>query len=397
MVRLWLLFVVILVLVPASHLAGSQAGGGPPAADQIPCLTACACGRGYPELKQEPKQVTVTVLTPDGKPTTIQVTSPDGAPEKPAIGAWAKLWDVGQTIVIGFVDPNPNPALVRRVKQHAQKWEEAVNLRFFFVPPGENPAKYGFKELHVGVSFLQRGHYSHVGTDSPQAVRAHGHSMNLGIDPRTPESVVRRVVLHEFGHALGFLHEHQHPQGAVKWKQPAALNYYRKLTGWDDETIQRNVFQPIDKATVVGAAFDRHSIMLYPIPPDLTVDGFSAGWNNTLSRTDTLTASALYPLFHDKVTNSFIKITPSAAPEKGVMIASVQKNSLYRSPNLAKVGAKGPYGLESGDIITRVNGKPVLDLREYKHAVENLNGRFLITVRDVRGIVGTADYQVRKW
>jgi hypothetical protein len=35
--------------------------------------------------------------------------------------------------------------------------------------------------------------------------------------------------------------------------------------------------------------------MMYPIPRELTLDGFSVGWNNTLSRGDKEYAAKLYP------------------------------------------------------------------------------------------------------
>ena len=38
--------------------------------------------------------------------------------------------------------------------------------------------------------------------------------MNLG-------EVTKRSVLHETGHALGFGHEHQHPQGNIQWNSKA--------------------------------------------------------------------------------------------------------------------------------------------------------------------------------
>ncbi len=41
------------------------------------------------------------------------------------------------------------------------------------------------------------------------------------LEPDTPNDEYRRVVLHEFGHALGGIHEHQSPaSGVIPWDKP---------------------------------------------------------------------------------------------------------------------------------------------------------------------------------
>ena len=41
--------------------------------------------------------------------------------------------------------------------------------------------------------------------------------MNYGwIDADSPEEELRSVVLHEFGHALGLIHEHQNPLSGIR-------------------------------------------------------------------------------------------------------------------------------------------------------------------------------------
>ena len=47
--------------------------------------------------------------------------------------------------------------------------------------------------------------------------------MNYGwLTPESAQDEVRRVVLHEFGHALGLIHEHQNPKGGgIEWNRDA--------------------------------------------------------------------------------------------------------------------------------------------------------------------------------
>jgi hypothetical protein len=55
-------------------------------------------------------------------------------------------------------------------------------------------------------------------------------------------------VLHEFGHALGLVHEHQHPAGGIQWNRPQVL---RDLSGppnnWPLDVIEQNVFKPFEE------------------------------------------------------------------------------------------------------------------------------------------------------
>ena len=112
--------------------------------------------------------------------------------------------------------------------------------------------------------------------------------MNFGWLPAgTSDIELRRVVLHEFGHALGLIHEHQNPQGGIKWNEPAVI---ADLSGppnkWDKATIRSNVLNHYPAQDVTAAPVDKRSIMMYPIPKAWTLDGFSAGMNGDLSQAD---------------------------------------------------------------------------------------------------------------
>jgi hypothetical protein len=104
------------------------------------------------------------------------------------------------------------------------------------------------------------------------------------------------VVLHEFGHAIGMIHEHQNPLGGIQWNRD---NVIRDLSGppnsWDLATIEHNIFRRYDREHINGTEVDKKSIMLYAIPSHWTLDSFQSDPNDLLSDVDKQHATTVYP------------------------------------------------------------------------------------------------------
>ena len=95
------------------------------------------------------------------------------------------------------------------------------------------------------------------------------------------------MVLHEFGHALGLIHEHQNPAGRHRLERARGdRGPERTAQQLDREQIRHNVLDHYAPDAVTATDVDRLSIMMYPIPASWTNDGFSADLNGDLSETD---------------------------------------------------------------------------------------------------------------
>ena len=213
-----------------------------------------------------------------------RVVPPPTLKERMALVKDAK-WQPGDDIRVSFMDGDP--ALQQRVIKRAKEWMDHANLTLLF---GTDPA------ADIRISFRQRGSWSYIGTQC-RNVPVSKPTMNYGwLTLSTPEPEVSRVVLHEFGHALGCIHEHQNPAGGINWNKPAVYEYYEgPPNNWTPAQVDQNLFRPYDEKLTVHTKLDPTSIMMYPVPKDFTLDGFEVGMNRVLSPTDIAYISEQYP------------------------------------------------------------------------------------------------------
>jgi serralysin len=188
-------------------------------------------------------------------------------------------WTGGQEIRLRFLEGDES--LRERVRAVAERWiaPGMAKLKFQWVDDGPSEIRIAFQQGN--------GSWSYLGTQC-QDISEDEPTMNYGwLTPDSPDDELNRVVLHEFGHALGLIHEHQNPKGGIQWNEPAVI---ADLSGppnnWDEETIRRNILNHYDPGAVSATDVDPDSIMMYPIPAAWTLDGFSADLNTDLSQTD---------------------------------------------------------------------------------------------------------------
>ena len=196
-------------------------------------------------------------------------------------------WEVGETITIRFLEGDPD--LCERVKRVALEWTYLANLNFDFVYEGPSDIRIAFQQGN--------GSWSYLGTVC-RTIPEPQPTMNYGwLTPYSPEDELRRVVLHEFGHAVGLIHEHQNPKEGIRWNRAAVINdLSRPPNHWNEATIENNMFKQYRPREVVATDVDPVSIMMYPIPRTWTENGyFSAGLNAELSESDKAFIAENYP------------------------------------------------------------------------------------------------------
>ena len=103
----------------------------------------------------------------------------------------------------------------------------------------------------------------------------------------------RRLVLHEFGHALGLIHEHQSPAFPYQWKKESMEKRCRRVLR--RQTCIHNIFGQREGNLVYGD-FDEFSIMNYEFLPEVTVEGVHIKRHYDLSEKDKEAISILYPV-----------------------------------------------------------------------------------------------------
>lgn len=228
--------------------------------------------------------------------TLISCGQPQSASSKAQIKKTAliansgKLWKNGSTINVTYKDGTPE--IQAEVERFAVEWTKYANLNFKFyksvkdIPRGQ--------AADVIITFNTNVHTSAVGTDS-KIISRNDASMNLGILNDEHINTRRSIVLHEFGHAIGLQHEHQHKDRTIQFDEAKSIEACKKHINFTEEMCRMFILQTFKEGDVYFSKYDLLSIMHYSLHGDFFKTKMDMKNNLSLSLTDKLEIAKMYP------------------------------------------------------------------------------------------------------
>jgi len=230
----------------------------------------------------------------------------------------AKLWAPGTTITVGFLG-GAEWQRAWTAKVVSDTIAQYTGLTFTF-DLGSNGSS-----AMIRIAFdPAEGCYSRLGTDALQNWGGLNNSMNLGWTDAplnhtfsyggrsytTSTSFDQggypgqgTTIVHEFGHALGMVHEHQTPFGnPLVWDDSAVYSAFSgPPNNWTRLDIQNNILSVYSGVGMNGSNFDPLSIMKYSFPsglllrPSMELAAEVERFNLTLSACDKYWLATNYP------------------------------------------------------------------------------------------------------
>lgn len=198
----------------------------------------------------------------------------------------SKYWGrAGRRLTVAFTE---RPAYQFRllVLRHMNAWNSGgANTRFVYT------TGYG----DVRITTAPDGYWSYLGTDI-HLIPPNEPTMCLqDFTANTPESEYRRVVRHETGHTLGFVHEHMRRELVARIDPERAYAYFARWDGWDRQTVDQQVLTPLDDRTIMATPPDQTSVMCYQLPGSIMRDGVPIPGGLDINATDQAFANRVYP------------------------------------------------------------------------------------------------------
>ncbi|KAJ8094634.1 hypothetical protein PM082_010640 [Marasmius tenuissimus] len=283
----------------------------------------------------------------------------------------------GVRLRVAFIDqPTPPVELQERVVSHMNAWSEFSNVRFTLIDD--------YNAAEVRVSFSGRvlgqyigGYWSYVGTQVQTHItdKRQPTMMLTDFTMQTSEAEYTRVVRHETGHTLGFMHEHLRPELIERIDREKAIEAFSNQ--WDESTTISNVLTPLwttdNSQYFTSEVADVHSIMCYPLQDSILKDGMKKPpitGGRDFSEYDKKHAAAVYPIpkYEEQVLSEDKETLGMAAVGRQLYLRlstgeiraiSAQPDGQLKTQNLGKVNDPSSTKLLGSGLLYRAEGYKV--------------------------------------
>jgi hypothetical protein len=299
-----------------------------------------------------------------------------------------RRWPIGHELQIAFLNGDDWQQGI--VVSTAVEWGKYANIGFDFgAPPHDAEIRIAFE--------ANSDSWSRLGTDALEDDSGQP-TMQFGwITPNEPEENVQAVILHEFGHALACIHEHQNPLESIPWDKERVYAYYAGSPNyWTREEVDHNLFEAYDRDLTQFSAFDPASVMLYPIPEEHTIGDYAIGMNSTLSEGDKSFIGRNYP--HNTVPQKLLlgeSVAGSASPEEqeDEYILDVKESDEYEIETAGSTNVRiALYGPDNPGRQAGSDDDSGRDGYNARLRLLLMRGRYVLRVHHAKG--GSGNYSV---
>ncbi|KAG9308595.1 hypothetical protein JVU11DRAFT_11701 [Chiua virens] len=175
-------------------------------------------------------------------------------------------------------------------------WEEHANVSFVVHPQDDTSTA----DIRISFRTASGSSWSAVGAtkrSGQNIIPAKNPTINFGVLTDGTPLNEKAIILHELGHVLGMMHEHQSPARGVKitLKTEEVYKYYRPLLGFNDKLVKTQIIDQYKQGESNFSHFDPKSIMMYFMPAHLNVENIQIRPNTKLSELDKAYIQLAYP------------------------------------------------------------------------------------------------------